>query len=133
MRGRVASTLFPPPPESPGIDVWNPAFDVTPHDLITGGIVTEWGVFAPAELRQALAERGGAGVSKGLRLGENCFRLVLFRHAVRCIPACPAQCGNPEAPRRHGPGQAQGSGQAARAGGGGGDPGPGGAGAAEGR
>ncbi|XP_029862239.1 methylthioribose-1-phosphate isomerase [Aquila chrysaetos chrysaetos] len=45
----------------PGIDVWNPAFDVTPHDLITGGIVTEWGVFAPAELRQALAERGGAG------------------------------------------------------------------------
>ncbi|NXW26000.1 MTNA isomerase, partial [Circaetus pectoralis] len=38
----------------PGIDVWNPAFDVTPHDLITGGIVTEWGVFAPAELRQAL-------------------------------------------------------------------------------
>lgn len=63
--------------------MWNPAFDVTPHDLITGGIVTEWGVFAPAELRQALAERGGAGVSKGLRLGENCFRLVLSRHAVR--------------------------------------------------
>lgn len=46
---------------APGIDVWNPAFDVTPHDLITGGIVTEWGVFAPGELRQALAERGAAG------------------------------------------------------------------------
>ncbi|XP_068280680.1 methylthioribose-1-phosphate isomerase [Nyctibius grandis] len=44
----------------PDIDVWNPAFDVTPHDLITGGIVTEWGVFAPAELRHALAERGAA-------------------------------------------------------------------------
>ncbi|XP_054035542.1 methylthioribose-1-phosphate isomerase [Dryobates pubescens] len=40
-----------------GIDVWNPAFDVTPHELITGGIVTEWGVFAPGELRRALAER----------------------------------------------------------------------------
>ncbi|XP_064293209.1 methylthioribose-1-phosphate isomerase [Phalacrocorax carbo] len=45
----------------PGIDVWNPAFDVTPHDLITGGIVTEWGVFAPGELREALAARGAAG------------------------------------------------------------------------
>ncbi|KAM6233247.1 methylthioribose-1-phosphate isomerase [Porphyrio hochstetteri] len=45
----------------PDIDVWNPAFDVTPHDLITGGIVTEWGVFAPGELRRALAEHGSAG------------------------------------------------------------------------
>ncbi|KAK2510432.1 hypothetical protein Q9233_017746, partial [Columba guinea] len=43
------------------IDVWNPAFDVTPHELITGGIITEWGVFAPGELRQALAERSAAG------------------------------------------------------------------------
>ncbi|XP_053907921.1 methylthioribose-1-phosphate isomerase [Cuculus canorus] len=40
----------------PDIDVWNPAFDVTPHELITGGIITEFGVFAPGELRQALAE-----------------------------------------------------------------------------
>ncbi|KAM4798160.1 methylthioribose-1-phosphate isomerase isoform X2 [Urocitellus parryii] len=40
---------------APGIEVWNPAFDVTPHDLITGGIVTELGVFAPAELRTALS------------------------------------------------------------------------------
>ncbi|XP_004635691.1 methylthioribose-1-phosphate isomerase, partial [Octodon degus] len=32
---------------APGIEVWNPAFDVTPHDLITGGIITELGVFTP--------------------------------------------------------------------------------------
>lgn len=38
--------------------MWNPSFDVTPHELITGGIITEWGVFAPSELCQALAERG---------------------------------------------------------------------------
>ncbi|NXX80392.1 MTNA isomerase, partial [Urocolius indicus] len=37
-----------------GIEVWNPAFDVTPHELITGGIVTELGVFDPRELRRAL-------------------------------------------------------------------------------
>uniref|UniRef100_A0A8D0GC60 Methylthioribose-1-phosphate isomerase 1 n=1 Tax=Sphenodon punctatus TaxID=8508 RepID=A0A8D0GC60_SPHPU len=40
---------------SAGIGIWNPAFDVTPHDLITGGIVTEFGVFTPAELRAALS------------------------------------------------------------------------------
>uniref|UniRef100_A0A8U7NT44 Uncharacterized protein n=1 Tax=Corvus moneduloides TaxID=1196302 RepID=A0A8U7NT44_CORMO len=40
------------------VDVWNPAFDVTPHELITGGIITEWGVFAPSEVCRALAERG---------------------------------------------------------------------------
>ncbi|KAM9514114.1 methylthioribose-1-phosphate isomerase [Guaruba guarouba] len=45
----------------PGIDVWNPAFDVTPHDLITGGIVTEWGVFPPGDLRRALADRAAGG------------------------------------------------------------------------
>uniref|UniRef100_A0A8D2L3T0 Methylthioribose-1-phosphate isomerase n=1 Tax=Varanus komodoensis TaxID=61221 RepID=A0A8D2L3T0_VARKO len=39
---------------APGIGVWNPAFDVTPHELITGGIVTEYGVFAPAELQAGL-------------------------------------------------------------------------------
>ncbi|KAM6100923.1 methylthioribose-1-phosphate isomerase [Pterocles gutturalis] len=44
----------------PDVDVWNPAFDVTPHDLITGGIVTEFGVFPPAELRRALAEHAAA-------------------------------------------------------------------------
>uniref|UniRef100_A0A452F9A0 Methylthioribose-1-phosphate isomerase n=1 Tax=Capra hircus TaxID=9925 RepID=A0A452F9A0_CAPHI len=40
---------------APGIGVWNPAFDVTPHDLITGGIITELGVFAPEELQAALS------------------------------------------------------------------------------
>ncbi|NWT33722.1 MTNA isomerase, partial [Cardinalis cardinalis] len=34
----------------PEVDVWNPAFDVTPHELITGGIITEWGVFPPSQL-----------------------------------------------------------------------------------
>ncbi|NWW64080.1 MTNA isomerase, partial [Ifrita kowaldi] len=38
----------------PDVDVWNPAFDVTPHELITGGIITEWGVFAPSEVCRAL-------------------------------------------------------------------------------
>jgi methylthioribose-1-phosphate isomerase len=32
-----------------GVSVWNPAFDVTPADLITG-IITERGCFKPAEL-----------------------------------------------------------------------------------
>ncbi|XP_071521121.1 methylthioribose-1-phosphate isomerase isoform X2 [Panulirus ornatus] len=39
---------------SPGISCWNPAFDVTPAELITGGIVTELGVFKPAELYDRL-------------------------------------------------------------------------------
>ncbi|XP_037743895.1 methylthioribose-1-phosphate isomerase [Chelonia mydas] len=39
---------------APGIGVWNPAFDITPHELITGGIITELGVFCPEELREAL-------------------------------------------------------------------------------
>jgi methylthioribose-1-phosphate isomerase len=33
-----------------GIDVWNPAFDVTPAALITG-IITERGIFAPGDLK----------------------------------------------------------------------------------
>jgi len=33
----------------PGIKCWNPAFDVTPRDLITGGIITEEGVFIPSQ------------------------------------------------------------------------------------
>ncbi|XP_012584588.1 PREDICTED: methylthioribose-1-phosphate isomerase isoform X2 [Condylura cristata] len=40
---------------APGIGVWNPAFDVTPRDLITGGIITELGVFTPKELQGALS------------------------------------------------------------------------------
>ena len=38
-----------------GIGCWNPAFDVTPAKLITGGIVTERGVFAADNL-QSLKE-----------------------------------------------------------------------------
>lgn len=37
-----------------GINCWNPAFDVTPADLITGGIITEYGVFSPTELKNKL-------------------------------------------------------------------------------
>lgn len=32
------------------VECWNPAFDVTPAELITGGIVTEVGVFQPQQL-----------------------------------------------------------------------------------
>lgn len=38
-----------------GIKCWNPAFDVTPAHLITG-IITEFGVFKPDELRQKVTE-----------------------------------------------------------------------------
>ncbi|GFS57220.1 hypothetical protein TNCV_491291 [Trichonephila clavipes] len=34
-----------------GIKCWNPAFDVTPASLITGGIITEIGVFHPSALK----------------------------------------------------------------------------------
>jgi len=34
-----------------GIKCWNPAFDVTPASLITGGIITERGVFKPEQLK----------------------------------------------------------------------------------
>ena len=34
-----------------GVNCWNPSFDVTPAELITGGIVTENGVFKPAEIK----------------------------------------------------------------------------------
>uniref|UniRef100_A0A2P2HXP3 Methylthioribose-1-phosphate isomerase n=1 Tax=Hirondellea gigas TaxID=1518452 RepID=A0A2P2HXP3_9CRUS len=40
---------------APGIKCWNPAFDVTPARLITGGIVTEFGVFRPDQLKEAMA------------------------------------------------------------------------------
>ncbi|XP_033927865.1 methylthioribose-1-phosphate isomerase isoform X2 [Melopsittacus undulatus] len=45
----------------PGIDVWNPAFDVTPHDLITGGVVTERGVFPPGDVTRALSACAARG------------------------------------------------------------------------
>ena len=40
-----------------GIGCWNPAFDVTPAELITGGIVTEFGVFRPSELQEELRKK----------------------------------------------------------------------------
>ncbi|XP_060711002.1 methylthioribose-1-phosphate isomerase [Hemiscyllium ocellatum] len=46
---------------APGIGVWNPAFDITPHSLITAGIITEFGVHDPKELRKALADKMQAG------------------------------------------------------------------------
>ncbi|KXJ11072.1 methylthioribose-1-phosphate isomerase [Exaiptasia diaphana] len=39
---------------APGIGCWNPAFDVTPAQLISGGIITEFGVFRPEELKNKL-------------------------------------------------------------------------------
>lgn len=42
---------------APGICCWNPAFDVTPAELITGGIITEKGVFKPAELAKKIHEK----------------------------------------------------------------------------
>ncbi|CAL1284668.1 unnamed protein product [Larinioides sclopetarius] len=35
-----------------GINCWNPAFDITPASLITGGIITEIGVFSPSSLKE---------------------------------------------------------------------------------
>ncbi|KAM4036318.1 methylthioribose-1-phosphate isomerase [Anomaloglossus baeobatrachus] len=40
---------------APGIGVWNPAFDVTPKELITA-IITERGVFKPEELKDGLSQ-----------------------------------------------------------------------------
>lgn len=46
---------------APGIACWNPAFDVTPANLIDG-IITESGVFKPAELfEKVTAIRAGGG------------------------------------------------------------------------
>lgn len=49
---RSSSEVLPDP--IPGVDVWNPAFDVTPARLITR-IVTERGAFRPEELARAIA------------------------------------------------------------------------------
>lgn len=35
---------------APGIGTWNPAFDVTPGELVTGGIITENGIVMPEEV-----------------------------------------------------------------------------------
>lgn len=37
-----------------GIECWNPAFDVTPAELITGGIITERGVFPASRVLDCL-------------------------------------------------------------------------------
>ena len=42
-----------------GIDCWNPAFDVTPAHLITGGLITEFGVFTPSELAEQVSKHIG--------------------------------------------------------------------------
>lgn len=39
-----------------GINCWNPCFDVTPAELITGGLITEFGVFKPSELESKIKE-----------------------------------------------------------------------------
>ena len=44
---RAASEVLDPP--IPGVEIYNPAFDVTPADLITA-IITEEGVVAPADI-----------------------------------------------------------------------------------
>ncbi|KAH9491433.1 hypothetical protein Btru_032162 [Bulinus truncatus] len=41
---------------APDIKCWNPAFDVTPAELITGGIITEFGVFKPSELLEKFSQ-----------------------------------------------------------------------------
>ena len=43
----------------PGVEFYNPAFDVTPAELITG-IITEHGVFPPSELREKLSHHRGS-------------------------------------------------------------------------
>ncbi|XP_054279873.1 methylthioribose-1-phosphate isomerase [Macrosteles quadrilineatus] len=43
---------------APGVTCWNPAFDVTPAELITG-IVTEKGVFSPSDLIDKLQNSAG--------------------------------------------------------------------------
>lgn len=37
-----------------GINCWNPAFDVTPGELVTGGFITEFGVFKADELEEQI-------------------------------------------------------------------------------
>lgn len=49
---QVGETLLCPP----GVDYYNPAFDVTPAALITA-IVTEFGAFAPSQLYSELAQK----------------------------------------------------------------------------
>lgn len=50
-RSRVAGKRI----AAPGIQVWNPAFDITPAKYITG-IITERGVFKCSELKDQLVK-----------------------------------------------------------------------------
>ena len=50
---QIGETVICPP----GVEFYNPAFDVTPADLITG-IITEKGVVAPADLQKFEIKRG---------------------------------------------------------------------------
>lgn len=54
---RDAAEVLPHPIE--GVQVWNPAFDVTPASLVSA-IVTERGAFAPERILDALADMPGA-------------------------------------------------------------------------
>ena len=53
---RYPSEVLPQPID--GVDVYNPAFDVTPAELISG-IITEFGVFPPQDAAREVAARVG--------------------------------------------------------------------------
>lgn len=53
---RDPSEVLPQPID--GVDVYNPAFDVTPAELISG-IITEFGVFPPQDAAREVAARVG--------------------------------------------------------------------------
>jgi methylthioribose-1-phosphate isomerase len=48
----IGETILCPP----GVDYYNPAFDVTPANLITA-IVTEYGAFAPHQIQTELSKK----------------------------------------------------------------------------
>jgi methylthioribose-1-phosphate isomerase len=49
---QIGETVICPP----GVEFYNPAFDVTPAELIAG-IITEKGVFAPSQLQQLMIKQ----------------------------------------------------------------------------
>jgi len=54
-QAREVTTIHGSHPVAPdGVQVYNPAFDVTPAELVSG-IITERGVFTPQELAQRFA------------------------------------------------------------------------------
>ena len=52
---KIGNTVICP---TVGVDYFNPAFDVTPANLIAG-IITEFGVFKPEDLKTALFDKQG--------------------------------------------------------------------------